>query len=147
MGNRRYTDAEFREAVRTSTSIAGVLRKLGLKVAGGNFANAKRTIQRLGVDADHFKGKAWNKAERLKDWSDYTRAANLKPHLLEERGLQCESCQHSKWLGEVIPLEVHHVDGDRTHNALANLRLLCPNCHALTDNWRKRGPAANRHSA
>jgi len=39
-------------------------------------------------------------------------------------------------LGGLIPLELHHRDGDRTNNSLANIELLCPNCHALTDNYR-----------
>jgi transposase len=38
-------------------------------------------------------------------------------------------------LGHEIPLEVHHVDGDRLNNELNNLQLLCPNCHAQTDNY------------
>jgi hypothetical protein len=33
-------------------------------------------------------------------------------------------------------LELHHKDGDRTNNILSNIELLCPNCHALTDNYR-----------
>ena len=33
--------------------------------------------------------------------------------------------------------EVHHVDGDRTNNEVDNLQLLCCNCHALTENWRR----------
>ena len=147
MATRRYIDAEFADAVRTSTSIAAVLRALGLRPAGGNFANAKRTIQRLGLDTSHFTGRAWNRGERQKDWSDYSRAVNLKPHLLEKRGVQCELCQRETWLGAPIPLELHHQDGDRTNNELPNLRLLCPNCHALTDTWRNRkrvGDAARR---
>ena len=42
------------------------------------------------------------------------------------------------WMGEKIPLEVHHKNGDRTKNNEENLELLCCNCHALTDNWRNR---------
>ena len=137
MPTRRYTEAEFREAVRTSTSIAGVLRTLGLRPAGGNYAHAKRTIQRLGLETHHFRGRAWNEGERLKDWSAYARATNLKPHLRDERGGRCEECARSEWRGVPIPLEVHHKDGDRTNNALGNLALLCPNCHALTENWRR----------
>lgn len=38
-------------------------------------------------------------------------------------------------MGHEIPLEVHHVDGDRLNNELSNLQLLCPNCHAQTDNY------------
>lgn len=35
-------------------------------------------------------------------------------------------------------MEVHHKDGDHLNNQLENLELLCPNCHALTENWRGR---------
>ena len=38
--------------------------------------------------------------------------------------------------GVSIPLELHHLNGVRTDNRISNLRLLCPNCHALTDNYR-----------
>ena len=32
-------------------------------------------------------------------------------------------------------LEVHHIDGNRTHNNISNLIILCPNCHKyLTKN-------------
>ena len=39
---------------------------------------------------------------------------------------KCERCDYSKYVGV---LEVHHIDGDRTHNSLENLRILCPTCH------------------
>jgi len=47
-----------------------------------------------------------------------------------------KGCQHTTWLDQPIPLELHHKDGDRTNNTLPNIELLCPNCHALTDNYR-----------
>jgi hypothetical protein len=31
---------------------------------------------------------------------------------------------------------LHHCDGDRSNDLLSNLRLLCPNCQALTGNYR-----------
>jgi hypothetical protein len=45
---RKYTEAEFTEAVRTSTTIAALLKAVGLRPVGGKTASAKRTIQRLG---------------------------------------------------------------------------------------------------
>ena len=48
----------------------------------------------------------------------------------------CECCGNSTWNGQQIPLEVHHIDGDKTNNALTNLLMLCPNCHALTPTYR-----------
>lgn len=42
------------------------------------------------------------------------------------------------WLDMPIPLELHHKDGEviGPNNLLQNIELLCPNCHALTDNYR-----------
>ncbi len=138
MPAKSYTDDEFRIAVESSHSVAGLLRSLGLWVAGANYAHAKKTIQRLGLDASHFTGKAWNRDQQQKDWSQYRRASNLKPHLLRVRGRCCEACERTAWMDQDIPLEVHHKNGDRTDNSLSNLLLLCPNCHALTANWRNR---------
>lgn len=42
----------------------------------------------------------------------------------------------TEWLGQPIPLELHHKDGNKNHNELSNYELLCPNCHALTDTYR-----------
>jgi len=34
-----------------------------------------------------------------------------------------------------IPLSWDHMDGDCSNNRYRNIRLLCPNCHALTDTY------------
>jgi len=41
-------------------------------------------------------------------------------------------------MGGPIPLELDHIDGCRSNNQLQNLRLLCPNCHALTPTYRSK---------
>lgn len=66
------------------------------------------------------------------------KAGRLKEKLFSEGVKQktCECCGLSSWLGEPIPLELHHIDGDKTNNTLENLQVLCPNCHAKTDNYR-----------
>ena len=53
----------------------------------------------------------------------------LKPH-------KCEHCGLENWLGQPIPLELHHKDGNKDNNIFENYELLCPNCHALTDSYR-----------
>jgi len=136
---RKYTDEDIIKIVPQVNSLAGLLRRLGLKVGGGNYANMKRTLQRLNLSCLHWQGQAWSKNQRLKDWKDYSTILHLKPHLIKIRGYKCERCNLEKWQNFPIPLEVDHVDGDRTNNKEENLKLLCCNCHALTPTWRGRG--------
>ena len=64
----------------------------------------------------------------------------LKNRLLKE-GIKeniCEVCGLSEWNGKPLNMELHHLDGDRTNHKLENLQILCPNCHAQTDNFRAK---------
>lgn len=135
---KKYTDDDIIRYTAETASLSELLRKLGLKEAGGNFANMKRNLQRLQLDCGHWTGQGWNKGQQLKDWKDYTKIEYCKKHLIKHKGHKCERCDFEKWQNEAIPLEVHHIDGDRTNNAFDNLLLLCCNCHALTPNWRAR---------
>jgi len=69
---------------------------------------------------------------------------NIKRRLIEEgvKSARCEQCEMSEWRGQPIPLDLHHRNGDRHDNRLQNLQLLCPNCHAQTDNFGVRNRAA-----
>jgi hypothetical protein len=62
-------------------------------------------------------------------------AAGIKPNL-------CEDCGINEWRGVALSLSLHHVNGDRHDNRLANLRLLCPNCHSQTPNFGSRNKRA-----
>ena len=42
------------------------------------------------------------------------------------------------------PLELHHIDGDNTNNEFNNLLILCPNCHAQTDNYCSKKKKKNK---
>ena len=74
--------------------------------------------------------------------------AHLKRRLLAAGLLpgRCERCGIDEWLGNPLSLQLHHVNGDGNDNRLANLQILCPNCHSQTGSWGgrngKRGGAA-----
>lgn len=63
---------------------------------------------------------------------------NRKSCIVTNMGHNCENCGLTEWQKQPIVLEVHHEDGDRTNNDFSNLKLLCCNCHALTNNWRNK---------
>jgi len=73
------------------------------------------------------------------DVSDYVRR-----YLLEQASYQCTQCGWSERNvhTNTIPLEIDHINGDWQNNGPENLRVLCPNCHALTPTHR----GANRGS-
>lgn len=75
--------------------------------------------------------------EYLKNSTDI-QSNKVRIKLLEEgyKKHQCERCGLTEWLGQPIPLELHHKDGNRNNNTLDNYELLCPNCHAFTDSYR-----------
>jgi len=135
---RNYTDEDVIQNAKSVHSIAGLLKSLGLRMAGGNYINMKRKLQLLNVDTSHWTGQAWNRDAQLKDYSDYKDAEHIKRHLKKVRGSGCELCGLDTWRDQPILLELHHIDGDRTNNQESNLELLCPNCHSTTGNWRNR---------
>jgi 5-methylcytosine-specific restriction endonuclease McrA len=66
---------------------------------------------------------------------------HLKRRLLGE-GLKvnrCEACGLTQWRGQPLSMALHHLNGDGRDNRLENLQLLCPNCHAQTDNYSGKG--------
>ncbi len=59
-------------------------------------------------------------------------------YLTEKNGNACSICSWSMLNQKTnkVPLEIDHIDGDSDNNSESNLRLVCPNCHALTPSYR-----------
>jgi len=83
--------------------------------------------------ADCIEKRVYNRIASFEEaQSDSTR----RKYLLEHRGYRCERCRLEEWMGEPIPLELDHINGDTDNNSAENLRLLCPNCHAQTETYK-----------
>ena len=155
----KHTKEEYETAVSNSSSIASVCRHLGVKPTGGNYRIIHKAIEVFNLDTSHFTGQGWNvglkfkprKATEIKDIlkrDSYYQSYKLKKRLLKEnlKEKRCECCGLFQWQGKEIPLELHHINGDNRDNRLENLQLLCPNCHALTDNYRGLNKSAHQET-
>jgi RNase P subunit RPR2 len=63
---------------------------------------------------------------------------HVRRYLIETRGEQCSLCGwHERHpITGSVPLEMDHLNGNYADNSAANLRLLCPSCHALTPTFK-----------
>lgn len=147
-----FTEAfklEFVKTCRESASMAQAAVELGM-----NYKTLCFHAKRLGCFLPNQAGKGARKKPSKAPVSLMTifsgrhktyQSHKLKIRLIKE-GIKrhvCESCELTIWQGKPIPLELHHQDGNRFNNSLENLKLLCPNCHALTDNYRAKNIRSN----
>lgn len=133
-------------------SISEVVKTLYGTVGGGNHATVKRVAKKLGYDVKEKKNqyKAFGPGPRPDRRTSLSEILNgehpkystnrLKKRLFENeiKKRKCENCGVEKWQGKEVPLELHHMNGDSNDHRIDNLEVLCPNCHAQTDNYRKK---------
>ncbi|MEU4158123.1 helix-turn-helix domain-containing protein [Actinoplanes sp. NPDC026670] len=149
----KYTRDMLTEAVAASTSMAGVLRHLGLRLNGGSHAHLRRRITQLGIDTSHFLGSAHARGTRSprrrrpeeilieRPPESKRQAPTLLRRALEETGRPylCAECGiDGNWNGRSLTLQVDHIDGRFWNCQAENLRFLCPNCHSQTANYAGR---------
>lgn len=151
--NKKYLKENLETLVKGSSSNADVIRKLGLKLTGGNYRHVMSYIQLYGIDTSHFTGGAWNKGERyrpicpaqpleeiLVEKSTYKSSTKLKEKLQAAELLPrfCQICKLSTWQDRPLGLHLDHINGNHIDNRIENLRILCPNCHSQTTTFSNK---------
>lgn len=62
---------------------------------------------------------------------------SVRHRIFEKRGKVCEICgwSNKNLFYDEIPVQVHHIDGNKKNNSENNLQVLCPSCHSLTEHY------------
>ncbi|MGW7424850.1 HNH endonuclease signature motif containing protein [Streptomyces sp. NPDC054813] len=144
---------EVRAAVSESACLAEVLRRLGRPDTSAQRANLRKWITEGHLTTAHFVGQAHQRGKRgtnakhpddvlvRHDGKNRIATKRLR-RALHEIGVpeQCARCGVGPvWLDKPMTLEVDHMNADWRDNRKGNLRLLCPNCHAITSTWCRGG--------
>lgn len=90
--------------------------------------------------------RRWKAGEESGTIADDNIATAVKYYLREKYDNSCQKCgwhEVNPYTG-LVPLQIHHIDGDCKNNKEENLQLLCPNCHSLTENFGSRNKNCTR---
>lgn len=90
--------------------------------------------------------KKWKNKEETGYDARYKISTHIRRYLLEKYNNSCQNCGCNlinPFTGLSI-LQIHHIDGDASNASESNLQLLCPNCHAMTENFGSRNESSVR---
>ena len=160
VGSGRFCSLRCSRSFSTKASREDINKKVSDKLK-----NRPNWVSSLPDDARSNLGKALTKTPAWKTYIDsrnqvtkdrmdlwYSGASDnpsprlIRTYLIERLGPNCKGCNFSakhpidnNWI-----IELDHINGDHTDNAPSNLRLLCPNCHAMTPTCSGRNKRLKR---
>lgn len=76
----------------------------------------------------------WKNGEESGVIGKYATSKYIRKYLFNKYSDKCGWGEINPSTG-LIPLQIHHKDGNCVNNSEDNLELLCPNCHSLTETY------------
>ena len=149
----QVSDEVFKDIVANANTYSDCLRALGLTTRGGSSSDIlKRRIAELNCSTEHFgtlqmksPSAKYDLDEILVENSTYANISRLKIRLINEGRLEykCACCGNTgEWQGQKLTLQLDHINGKNNDHRIENLRLLCPNCHSITETYAGKNKGA-----
>ena len=138
------TDDELASAVKEADCKANVFDILGMSKSGSAYKLLSKKIEELDLDTSHWYSKRHStKARSLDEYlkvdgpaiSSFKLKSKLFNAGLLESKCSNEKCGITEWFGKTSILQLDHINGNPRDNRIENLRILCANCHTLTETW------------
>ena len=134
---------EIEKAIKESKSMMEASKKLNFNI---------KTFRRMAVELNLWEPNPSGKGTKRSTFKPkydiekiFSNELPMQSNKLRKRLLRegykkpvCEMCSGTVWLGKPMPLELHHIDGNNKNNSLANLKLICPNCHTFTETYKSK---------
>lgn len=143
----KYTYQEIKESVESSLSMNSAAKKL--KMSPVSF---RRIAMKYGLYRPNMAGKGIPNSKPRADITPLDeilegkhpkyQTNRIKKRLIEI-GILRDECSECGWAKKIpgekfSTCELHHIDGNNKNHKIENLKILCPNCHSLTPNYRFR---------
>ena len=148
-GSGRFCSKECAKGFSTRSKRAEINKKVSLSLSGrpnnhkgrAGFKHSNSTIKKMQISN---KINATIRSDKLiEKWLSGKLCPEgitkyIRRYLLIKYNNQCSKCgwRETNQFSMKIPLETHHIDGNKTNNKESNLDLLCPSCHSLTETFR-----------
>lgn len=134
-----YSKQSLEQIVKTSKSMAELVKKLGYKTTHGkNYETVQKRLEKFNISTEHFIQIKSNKTfteEEVFCENSLAKQQTVRRLYLKQKDVEykCAICGTlPAWNGQPLALQLDHIDGDNTNHSLDNIRWLCPNCHSQT---------------
>ena len=81
------------------------------------------------------------KVEEKIEKGEQVSSDSLRKYLMKKQNEKCSTCGWGERnpISKTVCLDLHHKDGNAENNIIGNVELICPNCHSLTENYKRVG--------